>query len=131
MAGVAAGAAVGSVVGGPVGAVVGGTAGAILGALGGYAAVDAADPDYGYWRDNFRSQPGLVGDYNFEDDYAPAYRMGLRDVQQHQGRPYEEVQETLAQDWDIYRGKSRLTWPEASPAARAAWERAQHLTMSS
>ena len=37
----------------------------------------------------------------------------------------EDVEESLAHDWAIYRGQSRLDWPEASPAARAAWERAK------
>ena len=100
---------------------------------GGKAVAEAVDPtaEHAYWEAEHPRQPYHKDGYTFKDDYAPAYRLGLRDVQQHRGRPYEEVQETLAQDWDMYRGKSRLTWPEASPAARAAWERAQHLNMSS
>ena len=125
VAGVAAGAAVGSVVGGPVGAVVGGTAGAILGALGGYAAVDAADPDYGYWRDNFRSQLGLVGDYNFEDDYAPAYRMGYQGRALYAGKTWAQAEGDLQRDWDALKGGSRLSWEQAKTAGHAAWHREQ------
>ena len=129
--GAAAGAAVGTVVG-PLGTAVGAAVGAIVGGMAGKAVAEAVDPtaEHAYWEAEHPRQPYHKDGYTFEDDYAPAYRLGLRDVQQHQGRPYEEVQETLAQDWDMYRGKSRLTWPEASPAARAAWERAQHLNMS-
>lgn len=122
VAGAAAGAAVG-MVGGPVGVFVGGTVGAILGALGGYAAVDATDPDYSYWRDNFRDQPGFVGDYNFEDDYSPAYRLGYQGRTRYVGKTWQEAEADLARDWDALKGKSRLTWDEARAAGHAAWHR--------
>ena len=130
--GAAAGAAVGTVVG-PLGTAGGAAVREIVGGMAGKAVAEAVDPtaEYAYWQAQHPRQPYHQDGYTFEDDYAPAYSLGVRDVVAYKGRPYEEVQETLAQDWDIYRGKSRLTWPEASPAARAAWERAQHLTMSS
>ena len=123
VAGVAAGSAVGTLVGGPVGAVVGGTAGAILGALGGYAAVDAADPDYGYWRDNFRNQPGFVGDYNFEDDYSPAYRLGYQGRTRYAGKTWEQAEVDLQRDWGAIKGSSRLSWEQARAAGHSAWHR--------
>lgn len=123
VAGVAAGAAVGTLVGGPVGAVVGGTAGAIVGALGGYAAVDATDPDYSYWRDNFRNQPGFVGDYNFEDDYSPAYRLGYQGRTRYVGKTWQEAEDDLQRDWETLKGHSRLSWEQAKAAGRSAWER--------
>ncbi len=123
VAGVAAGAAVGALAGGPVGAVVGGTAGAILGALGGYAAVDATDPDYGYWRDNFRNQPGFVGDYNFEDDYSPAYRLGYQGRNRYAGKTWDQAEAELQRDWDALKGGSRLSWAQARDAGHAAWHR--------
>ena len=122
VAGAAAGAAVG-MVGGPVGVFVGGTVGAILGALGDYAAVDATDPDYSYWRDNFRDQPGFVGDYNFEDDYSPAYRLGYQGRTRYVGKTWQEADADLARDWDAVKGKSRVTWDEARAAGHAAWHR--------
>lgn len=56
------------------------------------------------------------------DDYAPAYRYALR-VQgtQGAGRSFEDMEPELAQEWDVVRGPSRLTWPEARPAMAAAW----------
>ncbi len=128
--GAAAGAAIGTVAG-PIGTAVGAAVGAVVGGLAGKAVAEAVDPtvEHEYWKDEHVRQPYYVEGYTY-DDYGPAYDIGLRDVHKHQGRPYDEVQETLAADWDAYRGKSRLTWPEASPAARAAWDRAQHLTMS-
>ena len=123
VAGVAAGAAVGTLVGGPLGAVVGGTAGAIVGALGGYAAVDATDPDYSYWRDNFRNQPGFVGDYNFEDDYSPAYRLGYQGRTRYAGKTWQDAEADLQRDWEALKGQSRLSWEQAKAAGRSAWER--------
>jgi hypothetical protein len=128
--GAAAGAAVGTVAG-PVGTAVGAAVGAVVGGLAGKAVAEAVDPtiEHAHWKEEHARQPYYLDGYTY-DDYGPAYAIGLRDVHKHPGQPYEGVQETLEQDWDMYRGKSRLTWPEASPAARAAWERAQHLTMS-
>ena len=97
----------------------------------GKAVAESVDPtvEHAYWKEAHARRPYYVEGYTY-DDYGPAYEIGLRDVHKYKGRPYEDVQETLAADWDMYRGKSRLTWPEATPAARDAWERAQHLNMS-
>ena len=81
---------------------------------------------YYYWRDRYVSEPYYRDGYTY-DDYAPAYGVGMGSAlaEKYRGRPFDEYEADLARDWDIYRGESRLTWPEASPAARAAWERAQ------
>ena len=128
--GAAVGAAVG-IVAGPIGAAVGAAVGAVVGGLAGKAVAEAVDPtvEHSHWKEAHTRQPYYVEGYSY-DDYGPAYAIGLRDVHHHPGRPYDDVQESLAADWDAYRGKSRLSWPEASPAARDAWDRAQHLTMS-
>ena len=128
--GAAAGAAAGTFAG-PVGTVVGAAIGAVAGGLAGKAVAEAIDPtvEHAHWEEAYVSEPYYSDRYTYED-YGPAYALGWRDVHKYQGRPYDEVQESLAEDWAMYRGKSRLDWPEASPAARAAWERAQHLTMS-
>ena len=122
-AGVAAGAAVGTAVAGPVGAIVGGTAGAILGALGGYAAVDAADPDYTYWKTQHAAQPGIVPDFDYDDDYAAAYRLGYQGRQRYAGQSWEQAEAALAQDWASVKGKSRLSWEQARSAGHSAWHR--------
>lgn len=98
------------------------------GGLAGKATVEAIDPtvEDAYWRDRYASEPYYRDGYTY-DDYAPAYGVGLGSTltEQYRGRPFDEYESDLARDRDIYRGESRLTWPEASPAARAAWERAQ------
>ncbi len=122
-AGAAAGAAVGALAGGPVGVIVGGTAGAILGALGGYAAIDASDPDYSYWKTQHGSQPGIVPDFDYDDDYAAAYRLGYQGRQRYAGQDWEQAEAALAQDWSTLKGKSRLSWEQARLASHAAWHR--------
>ena len=125
MAGAAAGAADGAAIGGPVGVIVGGTAGAIVGALGGYAAVSAGDPQYDYWRDNHVGQPGYVDGYNYEDDYAPAYRLGYQGRERYAGRAWDQTEADLQRDWESVKGKSRLTWEQARAATRNAWHRVE------
>ena len=34
-------------------------------------------------------------------------------------RSFDDIEGSLAEEWDMYRGKSRLNGTEASPAARA------------
>ena len=125
VAGAAGGVAIGTAVGGPVGALVGGLLGAVAGAVGAYAAVDATDPDYSYWKDNYRNQPEVVPDYSYEDDYAPAYRLGYQGRQCYGDQCWEDAEAALQQDWDKLKGKSRLSWEQAKRAGRAAWDRVE------
>ena len=125
MAGAAAGAAVGTAIAGPVGTFVGATVGAVAGALGGYAAVSAGDPNYDYWRDNYVGQPDYVQGYSYEDDYAPAYRLGYQGRDRYAGRRWEDVEGDLQRDWETVKGKSRLTWEQARASGRAAWHRVE------
>lgn len=124
VAGAAGGAVVGTAIGGPVGTLVGATVGAVVGALGGYAAVEATDPEYTYWNDNFRTQHGYVNDYSY-DDYAPAYRLGYQGRNRYEGRSWDDAESDLARDWENLKGTSRLNWEQAKDAARAAWHRVE------
>ncbi|MGA2441325.1 MAG: hypothetical protein ABSH08_10220 [Tepidisphaeraceae bacterium] len=36
---------------------------------------------------------------------------------------FEDVETALSQEWDRSKGKSKLKWDQAKPAARDAWER--------
>lgn len=116
-AGGATGAAIGSVVG-PLGTALGAVIGAVAGGLAGKATAEAIDPtvEDAYWRDRYVSEPYYRDGYTY-DDYAPAYGVGMGSTlaEKYRGRPFDEYEADLARDWDIYRGESRLTWPEASP----------------
>ena len=88
------------------------------------SAIDPTEHD-AHWREHYVHEPYRRADCDYED-YGPAYSLGVRDAHKCAPEtPFEHVEDSLAHEWDIYRGKSRLDWPEASQAARAAWERAQ------
>jgi uncharacterized protein (TIGR02284 family) len=116
------GAAVGAV-GGPVGVVVGGVVGAVVGGLAGKAAGEAVNPtaEEAYWRDNYSKEPYYEQGRSF-DDYSPAYRLGLTGRTRYQ-EDWDAAEPKLASEWESTRGGSSLSWPQAQPASRAAWNR--------
>lgn len=124
--GAAAGAVIGGAVGGPVGAAIGGTIGAIGGGAGGHAAGEAVNPtaEDAYWRENWHSRPYVERARGY-DYYQPAYRFGWEARDRYRDRDWNEVEQSLATDWDRHREQSRadLRWDEARLAARDAWRR--------
>ena len=119
----AAGAAAGAI-GGPVGAVVGAGIGAVVGGLAGKAVAEGIDPtvETGYWRDNYLKRPYSADDAAFEQ-YEPAYRYGWESAAFYPARHFADVETDLAREWDRRKGKSTLTWEQARPAIRDAWDR--------
>lgn len=122
LGGAAAGAAAGAI-GGPAGALVGAVVGAVAGGLGGKAVAESVNPtaEEAYWSDNYTREPYYEAGRPY-DDYAPAYRHGLQGRTGYQGN-FEDAESRLASDWESSRGNSSLTWPQARPASRAAWDR--------
>jgi uncharacterized protein (TIGR02284 family) len=119
--GAVAGAAAGAV-GGPVGMAVGGVVGAVVGGLAGRAAAEAVNPtvEEAHWRENYTREPYYEQGRSF-DDYAPAYRLGLTGRTRYDD--WNSAEPQLASEWESTRGGSSLSWPEAQPASRAAWDR--------
>ena len=83
--------------------------------------VDPARED-AYWREahcraQYRS-PAL--DY---EDYAPAYCVGYAGFAQY-GGCFEDAEKSLCANWVRIKGDSRLSYEQALPAIRAAWNRA-------
>lgn len=74
-----------------------------------------------YWRDaHLRARyasPGL--DY---EDFAPAYCVGYTGFAQY-GGCFDEAEKSLCANWVRIKGDSRLSYEQALPAIRAAWER--------
>jgi hypothetical protein len=122
--GAAAGAAVGAV-GGPVGVVVGAAVGGVAGGLAGKGAAETVNPTIEdvYWRENYRDRPYVASDREYEY-YQPAYRFGWESYSQYGERSFDELDDSLAREWDQRRGASLQTWREAREAARDAWDRA-------
>jgi uncharacterized protein (TIGR02284 family) len=121
--GAVAGAAAGSIAG-PVGAAVGGVVGAVVGGLAGKAAGEAVNPtaEEAFWRENYDKEPYYEQGRSW-DDYGPAYRLGLSGRTRSEDQ-WTSVEPRLASEWDSTRGNSTLNWDRASPAAGAAWRRA-------
>jgi len=74
-----------------------------------------------YWREHFAGEPYVEAAYQFED-YLPAWRTGWEGRGKYPGRGFDDVLRDLEGDFYWNRGKSRLTWQQAMPAVRAAWE---------
>ena len=127
-----AGAATGAAMTGPaapIGAAVGAVVGAVAGGYAGKAAAEKIDPtrEDAYWRENYKTRPYATDttDYDYDRDFAPAYRHGYTAADQHRGRRYEEVESDLERGWDKSRGQSRLGWDKAKHASRDAWHRVE------
>jgi hypothetical protein len=118
----AAGAAIGAI-GGPVGAVAGAVVGAVAGGLGGKAAAEAIDPTVQdvYWEKNFKTRPYAgTGEYR---NFRPAYRYGWESTSRYPGKSFDEAAPHLERDWSKSRAESNLSWEQAKPATRDAWDR--------
>ena len=109
--------------GGPAGALVGAVVGAVVGGLGGKAAAESVNPtaEESYWRGSFKDETYYENGRSF-DDYGPAYRLGWGGRDSYSG-DFDAVEPSLAADWELKRAGSSLSWPQARPATRAAWNR--------
>lgn len=74
-----------------------------------------------YWQREFSRQPYYRPELSY-DDYSPAYRVGYTAPLRREGS-FAALEHVLQEDWKQVKGRSRLSWPEAREATRAAWER--------
>jgi uncharacterized protein (TIGR02284 family) len=77
-----------------------------------------------YWREAHSREPYFDAERGFED-YRPAYELGWSGYFNYGGE-FDTADRVLANDWDVHKGVSRLSWDEARPACRAAWQRAHN-----
>lgn len=123
LVGAATGAALGAGFG-PIGLTVGAIAGAVTGGLGGKGLAESTTPtDEGqYWREEHARQPYAAG--RPFDDYIDAYAVGYQGFARYRPRlTFDQHEPELRRDYEQKRLANGLTWDEARPAARAAWER--------
>ncbi len=115
--------------GGPLGSAVGAIVGAVAGGALGQATAATISPteEDQYWAGNHPSQEYENGDDDFTyEDYRAAYLEGSSGAERYTGT-FEESDESLRERWLANRGESRLSWEQAKPAARAAWDRRRDL----
>ena len=123
--GAVVGAVIGSV-GGPIGAALGAVIGTMAGGLVGHSAGEAIDPtkEDVYWREAYRNKPYYESNFEYDRDYYPAYRLGYEHrVEAIQADTFELHEEALRAKWESSKADSQLSWEQAKPAARDAWER--------
>jgi len=77
-----------------------------------------------YWREAHTRDPYFDPARNFED-YRPAYELGWTGHANYGGE-FDTADRVLANDWAVQKGVSRLSWEDARPACRAAWQRAHN-----
>jgi uncharacterized protein (TIGR02284 family) len=82
------------------------------------------DSEAEYWQANYAADPYYVGGRLFED-YRPAYELGWASYATYGGE-FDAADRVLANDWEVRKGVSSLSWDEARPASRAAWQRAHN-----
>lgn len=77
-----------------------------------------------YWRRNYAAEPYYLEGRGFED-YGPAYELGWVSHASY-GSDFDTADRVLANDWQTRKGVSVLSWDDARPATRAAWQRAHN-----
>ncbi len=124
--GASAGAAIGALAG-PIGAGVGLIAGAVAGGLAGKGVAEKMDPtvEDAYWKTNYSKRKYVASNAPYTM-YQPAYRTGYEGRSQYPGKKFEEVETNLQRDYEKSRGNATLSWEQARPATRDAWNRGEH-----
>lgn len=87
-----------------------------------HAAYPLSEADY--WRDAYAREP-YHDPARSAGDYGPAYELGWVSYQLYGGE-FDIAERVVANDWLVRKGVSKLSWDEARPAARAAWQRAEN-----
>ena len=65
-----------------------------------------------YWREQHAKQP--YADKNLAcEHYAPAYRTGIKAAEKYPGKPFEEIEDEVALDYERNKAGSALPWDHA------------------
>ena len=85
-----------------------------------FSRAEARDEDT-HWGHAFSRERYFRDGLDYED-YAPAYCVGYIGFAQY-GGDFDDAERSLCANWVRIKGDSRLSWEEALPAIRAAWDR--------
>lgn len=122
VAGMVLGGAIGTVTAGPIGALIGGIVGGISGGIGGKVVGEMVDPsgEVEYWIAHHAAQSFVKNNSSYAD-YEPAYSTGYNNYTP--GESFEQAEPDLIKYYQDHSGDYHLSWEEARPAAKAAWDR--------
>lgn len=120
------GASVGTIAGGALGAVAGPASTisvAVIGAQIGDTAAEILNPTAHLetFKFSYQNKPYYSAGRTW-DDYATAYGYGDQSQFRFRGMGFEEIEQSLAEDWPNFKQNSRLTWAEAREAVREGWQ---------
>jgi uncharacterized protein (TIGR02271 family) len=76
-----------------------------------------------YWREHHADREYILTDLDFDADYLPAYRYGVAVSDRHAARQFDDISADAAKGWKRAAGGSQLTWEQAMPAVRDAFDR--------
>lgn len=124
--GAAVGAGIGAVFG-PIGMLIGGVAGTLAGAGAGKGVAERIDPtgEGEYWRNEYSKRPYADPNFSYDTDFEPAYQYGASARTHYSDRRWDEgLEQEIRSGWASSRGSSRLSWEQARPAIKDAFDRA-------
>jgi len=74
-----------------------------------------------YWREQHAKQP-YAKNYSYEE-FEHAYRTGYDTFFRYPGKGFDEVEESVATEYEQAKPTSALPWDIARPAVNAVWEK--------
>jgi hypothetical protein len=74
-----------------------------------------------YWREQHSKQPYAKN--SSYDQYEHAYRTGYNSFQKHPGKKFDEVEESVANDYESGKPDSALPWDTVRPAVSSVWDK--------
>ena len=85
------------------------------------AVIIDVDAELACWRKLERASPSDLVFLFFE--WEPAIRVGIHAYLNHPGHAFDEIEPVVADAYQRIRGRSRIPWSQARPAARRVWEK--------
>ncbi|HEX4696528.1 MAG TPA: hypothetical protein VH254_02550 [Candidatus Udaeobacter sp.] len=79
------------------------------------------EQEVAYWREQHRKQP-YAKNYSY-DQFEHAYRTGYDSFMKYPGQTFDEVADSVANDYEQGRPDASLPWDTVRPAASAVWDR--------
>ena len=73
-----------------------------------------------YWKKQHSQQPYAKNSY---EQYEHAYRTGYTSFEKYPGKKFDEVEESVANDYETGKPDTALPWDTVRPAVSSVWDR--------
>ena len=74
-----------------------------------------------YWREQHSKQPYAKN--SSYDQYEHAYQTGYTSFRKYPGKKFDEVEESVANDYETGKPDSALPWDTVRPAVSSVWDK--------